>query len=232
MAFKNRKIIAIIPARSGSKSMKDKNIRELGKKPLIAWSIESCFKSKLISKVYVSTDSKRYAKIAKQFGPVEILLRPKKISGDFSTDYQMIKHAIDNIDYSYDYIAHIRPTTPLRKIYDLNTAIKSFVNSRYTSLRSIHEMSETSYKTLEIIRGVLKPLKNLKFTIDEINAPRQKFNKTYTPNGVIDIYKKSFVIKNKALFGNTVKAFKTSYTNEIDNKDDFNYIEFLCKKKL
>ena len=98
MAFKNRKIIAIIPARSGSKSMKDKNIRELGKKPLIAWSIESCFKSKFISKVYVSTDSKRYAKIAKQFGPVEILLRPKKISGDFSTDYQMIKHAIANID--------------------------------------------------------------------------------------------------------------------------------------
>ena len=66
MAFKNRKIIAIIPARYGSKSMKDKNIRELGKKPLITWSIESCFKSKLISKVYVSTDSKRCTKIAKQ----------------------------------------------------------------------------------------------------------------------------------------------------------------------
>ena len=71
----------------------------------------------------------------------------------------MIKHAIDNIDYSYDYIVHIRPTTPIRKIYDLNTAIKSFVNSRYTSLRSVHEMSETSYKTLEIVKGALKPLK-------------------------------------------------------------------------
>ena len=232
MVYKNKKIIAIIPARSGSKTIKDKNIRELGKKPLIAWSIESCLNSKLISKVYVSTDSKKYAKIAKQFGPVEILLRPRKISGDFSTDYQMIKHAIDNIDYSYDYIAHIRPTTPIRKIYDLNTAIKSFVNSRYTSLRSVHEMSETSYKTLEIVKGALKPLKNLKSTIDELNAPRQKFNKTYTPNGVIDIYKKSFIIQNKLLFGNKVKAFKTSYTKEIDNKNDFNYIEFLCQKKL
>ena len=232
MAFKNKKIIAIIPARSGSKTIKDKNIRELGKKPLIAWSIESCLRSKFISKVYVSTDSKKYAKIAKQFGPIEILLRPRKISGDFSTDYQMIKHAIDNIDYSYDYIAHIRPTTPIRKICDLNTAIKSFVNSRYTSLRSVHEMSETSYKTLEIVKGALKPLKNLKSTIDELNAPRQKFNKTYTPNGVIDIYKKSFIIQNKLLFGNKVKAFKTSYTKEIDNKSDFNYIEFLCQKKL
>ena len=130
----SNKIIAIIPARAGSKSIKDKNIIKLGGKPLIAWSIESCFKSKLISKVYISTDSNKYAKIAKQFGPVEILLRPKKISGDFSTDYQMIKHAIENIDYDYDYIAHIRPTTPLRKISDLNSAIKSFINSYVLSL--------------------------------------------------------------------------------------------------
>ena len=226
------KISAIIPARSGSKSVKDKNIRELGKKPLIAWSIESCFKSKHISKVYVSTDSIKYAKIAKQFGPVEILLRPKRISGDFSTDYQMIVHAIENIKFNYDYIAHIRPTTPFRKKNDLNKAIKTFIKSKYNSLRSVHEMSETSYKSLEINNGSLKSLKNLKFTMDELNAPRQKFNKTYYPNGVIDIFKKNFIIRNKLLFGNKVKAFKTSYTHEIDNKDDFNYLEYLCKKKL
>ena len=226
------KTIAIIPARSGSKSVKDKNIRELGKKPLIAWSIESCFKSKHISKVYVSTDSIKYAKIAKQFGPVEILLRPKRISGDFSTDYQMIVHAIENIKFNYDYIAHIRPTTPFRKKNDLNKAIKTFIKSKYNSLRSVHEMSETSYKSLEINNGSLKSLKNLKFTMDELNAPRQKFNKTYYPNGVIDIFKKNFIIRNKLLFGNKVKAFKTSYTHEIDNKDDFNYLEYLCKEKL
>ena len=227
-----RETLIFIPARSGSKSVKDKNIRELGKKPLIAWSIESCFKSKHISKVYVSTDSIKYAKIAKQFGPVEILLRPKRISGDFSTDYQMIVHAIENIKFNYDYIAHIRPTTPFRKKNDLNKAIKTFIKSKYNSLRSVHEMSETSYKSLEINNGSLKSLKNLKFTMDELNAPRQKFNKTYYPNGVIDIFKKNFIIRNKLLFGNKVKAFKTSYTHEIDNKDDFNYLEYLCKKKL
>lgn len=230
--MRSNKIIAIIPARSGSKSVKDKNIRVLGKKPLIAWSIESCLKSKLISKIYVSTDSLKYAKIAKQFGPVEILLRPKRISGDFSTDYQMIVHAIENIKFNYNYIAHIRPTTPLRKKNDLNKAIKTFIKSKSTSLRSVHEMSETSYKSLEINNGYLKSLKNLKLTMDELNVPRQKFNKTYYPNGVIDIYKKNFIIRNKLLFGNKVKAFKTSYTHEIDNKDDFNYLEYLCKKKL
>jgi N-acylneuraminate cytidylyltransferase len=225
------KVIAVIPARSGSKSIKNKNIKKLGNKHLIGWSIETCLKSKFISKVYVSTDSKKYAKIAKQYGPVKILLRPKKISGDFSTDYQMIKHTIENIDPNYDYIAHIRPTTPLRKISDLNSAIKNFINSKFTSLRSIHEMSETSYKSFEVFKGCLKPLKNLNLNIDELNAPRQNFNKTYVPNGIIDIYKKNFILKNKKLFGNSVKAFKTIYTHEIDTLEDFKYIEYLWKKK-
>lgn len=227
----SNKVIAIIPARAGSKSIKNKNIIKLEGKPLIAWSIESCLKSKHISKVYISTDSKKYAKIAKQFGPVEIILRPKKISRDKSTDYEMIKHAIENINYDYSYIAHIRPTTPLRRLSDLNKAIEIFINSKFTSLRAVHEMSETSYKTLEIRQGVLKSLKNLNFTMDELNGPRQNFKKTYTPNGVIDIYKKSLIIKNKQLFGNKVKAYKTDYTHEIDNKVDLNYLKFLCKKK-
>ncbi len=226
------KVIAIIPARSGSKSIKNKNIIKLGDKPLLGWAVQSCFETKLISKVFVSTDSIKYANIAKQYGPVEIILRPKKISSDKSTDYEMIKHAIENITFEYNYIAHIRPTTPLRRKNDLNIAIKNFVNSKFTSLRSVHEMSETSYKTLELRKGVLKSLKNLNYTLDELNGPRQNFKKTYTPNGVIDIYKKNLIIKNKQLFGNRVKAYETAYTHEIDNKDDLKYMEFLCKKKL
>ena len=229
--MKSKKVIAIIPARSGSKSIKDKNIIKLGKKPLIAWSIEACFKSRYISRVYVSTDSKKYARIAKKFGPVEILLRPTKISGDFSTDYQMIKHAIESIDYDYDYIAHIRPTTPLRKVSDLDSAIKEFGKSNFNSLRSVHEMSETSYKSVQIVNKKLKSLKNLKLNMDELNAPRQKFSKTYSPNGVIDIYKKNFVTKSKLLFGKKVKAFETSYFPELDTIEDLKYIEFLCQKK-
>lgn len=231
MKINSKEVIAIIPARSGSKAVKNKNIKNLCGKPLIAWSIESCFKSKLISKVYVSTDSKRYAQIAKQFGPVEVLLRPKNLSSDYSTDYEMINHAIKNIDYDYKYIAHIRPTTPIRKNKDINLAIKKFVNSNFTSLRSVHEMSESSYKTLEIINGKLKSLKNLKLNMDDLNAPRQNFNKTYSPNGVIDLYKKDYIVKNKSLFGDNVKPYKTHYSHEIDNKEDFKYLEFLCQQK-
>ena len=71
----------------------------------------------------------------------------------------------------------------------------------------------------------------MKLSIDEINAPRQNFSKTYSPNGVIDIYKKKFIEKNKLLYGKKVKAYKTSYSPEIDNIDDLKYVEFLCQKK-
>lgn len=225
------KIIAVIPARSGSKSVKDKNIKYLAGKPLIAYSIEQCLESKIFSKIYVSTDSKKYANISKQYGPVEIIFRPKSISMDNSTDYQMIKHLISNSENNYEFIAHIRPTSPQRKINELKKAIKSFINSSYTSLRSVHEMSETAYKAVEIINGQVKPLKKLKLSVEDLNKPRQKFPKTFSPNGVIDIYRKEVILKNKKLLGKKIKAYLTSFSQEIDVIEDFKYLEYLWKKK-
>ena len=226
-----KNIIALIPARSGSKGIKDKNIKKFGNKPLIGLAIEHCFNSKIFSKIYLSTDSKRYADIAKKYGPVEILMRPKKISNDKSTDYEMILHAISNIKIKYDFIAHIRPTSPLRKIKQTKEALRNFINSNYNSLRSVHEMQETSYKTFEIKKGLLRPLKNLNLTIDQLNAPRQNFSKTFFPNGIIDIYRKEFILKNKKLFGQKVKAFITPFSQEIDAIEDYKYVKYLWKKK-
>lgn len=225
-----KNIIALIPARSGSKGIKDKNIKHLGNKPLIGLAIEQCFKSKVFSKIYVSTDSKKYAHISKKYGPVEIIMRPKKISNDKSTDYEMVNHAIKNISSKYDFIAHIRPTSPLRKAEHLKKAFKIFIKSNYDSLRSVHEMQETSYKTFEIKNGILKPLKNVNMSIDQLNAPRQNFAKTFFPNGIIDIYRKNFILKNKLLFGRKAKAFITSFYQEIDTVEDYKYIKFLWKK--
>jgi len=226
-----KNIIAIIPARCGSKGIKDKNIKKLGNKPLIGWAIYHCKKSKLFSKIYLSTDSKKYARIAKKFGSIEIIFRPKKISKSNSTDYEMIVHAMSKINIKYDYIAHVRPTSPLRTITQMKNAVKEFTRSNYSSLRTVHEMSETAYKTLEIKKGILKPLKNINLSLDKLNGPRQGFNKTYSPNGIIDIYRKNFILKNKLLFGENVKAFVTPFCQEIDTIDDYKYIKFLCKEK-
>ena len=85
-----KNIIAIIPARSGSKGIKDKNLKLLGGKPILGLAVQHCLKSKLFSKTFLSTDSEKYAKIAKKFGPVDVILRPKKISTSTSTDYQWL----------------------------------------------------------------------------------------------------------------------------------------------
>lgn len=226
-----KKIIALIPARSGSKGIKNKNILKIHNKSLIGLSIEHCLDAKIFSKIYVSTDSKKYADIARRYSSVEILMRPKKISNDKSTDYQMIDHAIKNIKINYDYIAHIRPTSPLRKIEQTKKAFMILIKSNYNSLRSVHEMQESSYKTFEIKKGLIKPLKNLKLSIDQLNAPRQNFPKTFFPNGNIDIYKKKFILKHKKLFGNKVKALITPFSQEIDTIEDYKYVRYICKKK-
>ena len=225
-------IIAIIPARSGSKSIKNKNIKKFNNLPLLAWSIKTCLACKKIKKVYVSTDSKKYANIAKKYGDVHILLRPKQISTDKSTDYEMIKHAIKNIKFDYSIILHFRPTTPLRNINIINKVINLFVNSKYSSLRTIHESPESAYKSFEIKKKYIIPICKSNKTIDSLNAPRQNFKKTYSANGYLDIYRKKFITKNNKLFGKNVKGFITPFTHEIDNLEQFNYLEYLCEKKL
>tara|TARA_B110000027_G_scaffold128880_1_gene149787 strand:- start:1959 stop:2654 length:696 start_codon:yes stop_codon:yes gene_type:complete len=225
MNYKNKKVIAIIPARSGSKSIKDKNIINFKGKPLIAWSIEQCLNSKKIDEVYLSTDSKKYAVIAKKFGLKKVIFRPKSISNDKSTDYEFIKHFIDNIDTNHEVIAHIRPTTPLRDVKLLDNIIKFFtLNEKYSSLRAVHENPETAYKSFELKNKFLKPLKGVQKTMDELNNPRQGFSKTYSANGYIDLYRKRFVKKNKRLFGNNVMGYITPFTMEIDSLDEFNYM--------
>ena len=225
------KTLALIPARSGSKGIKDKNIKKLNGKPLIGWTIETCIKSKLIDYIVVTSDSKKYINIANKYNVSKSILRPKKISKDNSTDFQVISHAIQNLkDIDYDFIIYMRPTTPIRILKDVNSAIRKFSLSSYSSLRSVHEMSETAYKAYEIKGSFLRPLKNIKLNVEKINNPRQNFKKTYVANGVIDIFRKKFIKKNKRLFGDKVLAYKTSHTEEIDNIDQFNYISFLIKK--
>ena len=225
MTYKNKKVIAIIPARSGSKSIKDKNIVNFRGRPLLVWSIEQCLQSKKIDEIFLSTDSKKYAAIANKFGLKKIIFRPKSISNDKSTDYEFIKHFIDNIDTNHEVIAHIRPTTPLRDIKLLDKIIKFFtLNKKYSSLRAVHENPETAYKSFELTNKFLKPLKGVQKTMDELNNPRQSFSKTYSANGYIDLYRKEFIKKNKKLFGNNVMGYITPFTMEIDSLDELKYM--------
>ena len=125
----------------------------------------------------------------------------------------------------------MRPTTPIRNLKNVNDAIKKFSSSNFSSLRSIHEMSETAYKSYEVKKDLLIPLKNIKLNMEKLNSPRQNFNKTFVANGVIDIFRKKFIKKNNKLFGKKVLAFRTFKAEEIDNIEQFNYISYLIKNE-
>ena len=228
------KIVAIIPARSGSKGIQNKNIINIGGMPLICYSIAAALKSTLIDRVIVSTDSEEYAEISRNFGAETPFIRPPEISGDYAADIDFFKHAIswfqNNEGFIPEYIVHLRPTTPFRNPEVIDSAIKVFVDSYYSALRSCHKMSESSYKTFEVEKSLLKRICDRGNEIEGLNAARQSFPETYNANGYVDIVRSEMVTKFSMMHGNRVKAFITNTAYEIDEIDDIDFLEYLIKK--
>ena len=225
------KVVALIPARAGSKGVPNKNILPLGGHSLLAWSIEACLKSSRIDRVIVSTDSAEYAALAIKLGAEAPFLRPVEISGDRSTDYDFIVHAMDWFAAEKgepEYLVHIRPTTPLRDPKMIDDAVAAFMAAPdATALRSVHEMSESAYKTFEIATGgQLKRLGVDNTELDSANNARQQFPSTYQANGYVDVLSTAFIRKAKLIHGNHVIPFITPTVVEVDTEDDFAHLEF------
>ena len=231
----NGSIIAIIPARSTSKEVRNKNIVKIKGKELISYTICCALKSKLIDRVIVSTDSKKYAKIASQHGAEVPFLRPKNISLDKSTDITFFKHALDWLKENENILpklfVHLRPTTPFRNPKVVDTAIKEFLKGKYSALRSCHVMSESSYKTFEIKKKKLVMLCSNDTNIELANRNRQLFPTTYNANGYIDIIKPELILKKNMIHGNKVLGFITEQVLEVDTKYDLERLEYEIKKK-
>jgi len=224
-------VVALIPARSGSKGVKDKNIKKLYGHSLLEWSINAALKSKLIDRVFLSTDSKKYADMGERYGAEVPFLRPAKISGDDSSDLDFVLHALDEfkkINLHPKYLVHIRPTTPIRDPDLIDSAISLFMTSNdFSSLRSVHKMSESSYKTFEITDRFLTPLPLALVEKVDSNAPRQTFPETYQANGYVDILQTDYILANKNIHGDQILPFITDTAFEVDTIEDFNYLEYL-----
>ena len=229
-------VVAVIPARAGSKGVIDKNIKSLAGHPLLTYSIAAARLANRIDRIIVSTDSEKYANIAREYGAEVPFLRPDEISGDNSTDYDFVRHLLDwmlcNERALPEYIVHLRPTTPLREAKYIDAAIKRIKQANSaTALRSVHEMSESAYKGFEIEGDCLKSIGLNSFALDVFNNPRQNFKKTYQGNGYVDIIKTTYVIENNKLHGDHVIAFVTPCVVEVDTVDDFDYLEYLAAKE-
>lgn len=233
--IKEKEMYAVIPARSGSKGIEDKNIRCLKGYPLIAYSIAAAERCPEISRIIVSTDSPKYAKIANYYGAETPFLRPSEISVDTSTDLEFMNHTIEwlyrNEQKLPEYFMHLRPTSPIRCAEVVEDAVKRiYGDNQATSLRSAHLSIHTPYKWLCLrsdgyFRSFIKEM-----SVDQANNPRQDFEAVYIPDGYVDILKTKFILDNKLLHGERAIGFIVPDTIDIDTIEDIERIEYYMEK--
>jgi len=222
------KIVCLIPARSGSKSIPHKNIIKLGRYPLIAYSIVEAKLSEYIEEVVVSTDSEKIAAIARRYGASVPFLRPKEISQDNSLDIEFFEHYLGFLQSESmeipDLIVHLRPTTPLREVKVVDSAIEYMVeNNEATALRSMHKTHLTPYKIFRLKEEYAIPFLNYEGVKEFYNLPRQVFEDAYIPNGYVDIIRPSVLRKTGILHGERIKLWETTKIADIDVLEDYGF---------
>jgi N-acylneuraminate cytidylyltransferase len=178
----------------------------------------------------VSTDSHAYQDLAISNGAECPFLRPSEISTDKSSDIEFINHALVELKqsgYRPDFIVHLRPTTPFRDPNVVEMAISQVKNRNlWSSIRSVHEMSESAYKSFEIdVNGKLVATFSGEANLEQSNLGRQLFPKTYQANGYVDILSVDFIEKSGQMHGDAVEPFVTEPAIEIDSLFDLKIAE-------
>lgn len=233
--MENDLVYAIIPARSGSKGVKNKNIRCLEGYPMLAYAIMAAKLCNGVDRVIVSTDSEDYAKIARYYGAETPFLRPAEISGDKSTDIEFMEHAInwlyENEGKVPEYFMHIRPTYPVRDVKIMEDALKRMVSDKSaTSLRSAYLASNTPYKWFNLREdGYYKSIRD-DITLDEANNPRQAFPDVYIPDGYVDMLSTKFIVENDLMHGDRMIGFVVPTGVDVDALKDVEYLEFYIRE--
>ena len=235
MKFLNE-IWCLIPARSGSKGIKNKNIKKINNKPLIHYSIETAFSIKDFKKVIFSSDSKKYINLAiKKNKKLIIHKRNKKTSSSYASEYSVFYDFINNYNKPLPkYFAHFRPTNPIRDKKLLKKAIHKFklVKKNYSCLRTIKEMPNPAFRSCMVKNNKLRSILKEDYDMDKYWKPRQLFPKTYFPTCTIDIYKTDVILKSKTLWGKKIYGFiEKGEVVDIDSIEDFNYVSYLLNKK-
>ena len=231
--FNNNKILAIIPARGGSKGLPGKNIKSLCDKPLVSWSIQQALHSQFIDNVLVSTDSNIIQNIALQSGAECPFLRPDALSNDFASTYDVVEHAIDYYlkfyDKNFDYILLLEPTSPLREDTDIDQAISMLGNNEdcFDSVVSIGKV-EHHPSIMKVLDGqrIIPFDSGLKSC-----TRRQENDDVYFPFGVLYLVKTSNLLCEKTFYTERCMGMKIKRYQcyEIDDIYDFICVEAVMK---
>lgn len=228
-------ILCIIPARKGSKGLKNKNIKNLNGKPLIAWSILAAKKSKYLKKIIVSTDCEKIARISKKFGAEIPFKRPKKYAEDNSSSFSVIKHALDFFrkkNIFYKYIILLEPTSPIRQVKDLDYCIKKILNNKVDTIVSVSKVINQHPSFLYYLtkKKILKPYQKKKV---KTYLRRQDISSLYYLDGSIYVSNVYTYLKKKTFNHEKTEAFIVDQVKalEIDTLYDFKLAQILIERK-
>ena len=218
----NKKVIAIIPARGGSKRLPKKNIKNFLGYPLLTWTIRAALESKFIDKVILSSENESILKIAKSYGCEVPLKRPRNLAHDNSETFEVIKYILDKMDKDFFYIILLQPTSPLRTNKDIDNCIKEKKKKKSISCVSAFKF----HKSLNIF------IEKKSNKIENIFSDKKKFNEYYVLNGAIYLTDKYTLIKNKGFISDDTLLFEMPFSKsiDIDTIDDFEVAEFFGKK--
>lgn len=228
--FHGKKVIAIIPAREGSKGVVDKNIKILGNKPLVAWPIDVAKKSKYIDRVIVSTDGKKIEDIALSYG-AEVINRPKFLAQDNSLVIDAIKYTINVVEEetaNLGFVIILEATSPFRNVEDVDSAIELLLE--YDSVATFVEASLNPHRAWKIDGNQVSTF------LDGVNPwlPRQKLPTSYQLNGAVYAFRVDGLNKDSEslLFGNIAAIVMPKERSlDIDNEMDFLIAEVLIKEQ-
>lgn len=217
-------ILALIPARSGSKSIPHKNIQPFAGKPLLAHSIEQAKACPAITRVIVSTDSEAYAEVARRFGAEVPFLRPAEIAGDASTDLEVFQHALRWLEAREGKVpelcVHLRPTHPNRRVADITSAVELLrAHPEWDSVRSVVPAPEPPFKMwFRDATGRLAPV--ITTDIPEAHSrPRQTLPATFLQNASIDVIRSRTILEKNSIAGATIGSIVLEEFHDIDTPE-------------
>ena len=228
------KNICIIPARSGSKGLKDKNIKDLCGKPLMAYTIETAIESKLFDCIMVSTDSEQYAEIAKKYGAEVPFLRSDTLASDKASSWDVVREVLNNyslLGKTFDNVFLLQPTSPLRKTIHIQKAFKTFNEKKATYLVGVCETDHSPLWCNTIPEDL-----SLDGFIDKkvLETPRQALPKYYRINGAIYIIKTDYLLSAKKIEfdeGSFAYIMDKKHSVDIDDELDFEIARLLLKEE-
>jgi CMP-N,N'-diacetyllegionaminic acid synthase len=226
-------MLAIIPARGGSKGIPGKNIKLLCGKPLIVYAIEAAMAANLVDRIILSTDDPEIAKIAGKYDVEIPFMRPANLAQDNSLAIDNYIYTIDRLNATghtrYDEFIVLQPTSPFRTAIDIDNAIELFYNKNADSLISVCEASHPPLWAKKI--DSLGRLEEY-FNINIGNKNRQELGKAYMPNGAIFILKLSLLKSRDSYYSDNTYAFimPLERSLDIDTPLDFEFVEFLMRK--